>query len=91
MPVARPIPANVVDSQRHATTLHVPLPIGALAPCNVSFTVRHFRADGSHVDEADGSITLTPAEFGALPSFAAFYEELKVAVHAKRATYDPAP
>lgn len=88
MPVHRPIPANVVDSQRHATSLNVPLPIGELAPCNVGFTVRHFRADGTHVDEADGSITLTPAEFGALPSFAPFYEELKAAVHAKRATYD---
>lgn len=88
MPLPRPTPSPVVDSQRHATRLHIPLPIGALAPCQVDFTVRHTREDGTHYDEADGSVTLTPAEFGALPSFAAFYNELRAAVHAKRAEYD---
>lgn len=88
MPLPRPNPAAVVDSQRHATRLTVPLPIGALAPCEVAFTVRHTREDGTHYDEPDGSVTLTPQEFGALPGFAQFYDSVRAAVHAKRAQYD---
>lgn len=88
MPLPRPTPSPVAESQRHATHITIPLPIGALAPCAVDFTVRHTREDGTHYDEADGSCTLTPQEFGALPSFAAFYDELRAAVHAKRSAYD---
>lgn len=88
MSLPRPTPSPVADSQRHATRLNIPLPIGAPAPCEVEFTLRHTREDGTHYDEADGSITLTPQEFGALPSFAALYNELRACAHAKRTTYD---
>lgn len=91
MPIDRPNPAPVVESARHCTALSIPLPIGELAPCQASFTLRHTRDDGSTYDEADGSCSLTPAEFGALPSFGAFYQELRTALHTKRSTYDPAP
>lgn len=88
MPLPRPSPSPVVESVRHGTRLTVPIPIGGLAPCEVAFTVRHTREDGTHYDVADGTVTLTPAEFGALPSFAAFYSELRALAHAKRAQYD---
>lgn len=65
-----------------------PMPIGGLAPCDLSFTVRHTRQDGTHYDVPDGSVRITPEEFGALPSFNAFYEELRALAHAKRAEYD---
>lgn len=90
MPQNRPTPSPIVSSVRHCTAINIALPIGALAPCVASFTVRHTREDGSFEDVADGSVTLTPEEFGALPAFPAAYAQLRDAVHAKRATYDPA-
>lgn len=88
MPLPRPTPPPVASSLRHGTRLTVPIPIGGLAPCEVAFTVRHTLEDGTHYDEPDGTVTLTPQEFGALPSFGAFYAELRALAHAKRAQYD---
>lgn len=89
MPNALPIPSPIVSNIRHGTHLSVPIPIGGYAPCMVSFARRLERADGTVEIVPDGDVQLTPQEFGTLPAFAAFYEQLRDLAHAKRATHDP--
>lgn len=88
MPKDLPIPAAVVSNARHCTRLEIPIPIGALAECRAEFARRVEYSDGRVEIVADGSVTLTPQEFGALPAFAVAYVQLRDAVHAKRETYD---
>lgn len=91
MPKNLPIPAAVVSRTRHCTGLLFALPIGGELQCTASFTDRKTYADGSHADTADSSVTLSQQEIAALPAFLLAYSQLSAAVHAKRATYDPAP
>lgn len=89
MPKTLPLPAAVVSNERHCTRIEIPIPIGGLAPCIAHFSRHIVRDDGSTETVPDGSVTLSPQEFGALPAFGAAYAQLRDAVHAKRDAYDP--
>lgn len=91
MPQNLPLPSPVVSRARHCTALYFALPIGGELKCTASFTDRETMEDGTHFDSPEASVSLTHAEIAALPAFAAAYGQLSYAVHAKRATYDPAP
>lgn len=91
MPQALPRPVLAADPQREVTSISASKPIGGVLTGQVAFTVREQYVDGSHFDYPDGSVSFTLAELAALPSFAAFYAELRDAAYAKRAAYDPTP
>lgn len=89
MPKNLALPAAVVSNVRHCTRIEVPLTPGQLAPCVAHFSRRVELADGTVTVVPDGSVTISPEEFGALPAFPAAYAQLRDAVHAKRDSYDP--
>ncbi len=91
MPQSLPRPILAADPQREVTSIYASKPIGGVLTGNVTFTVREEYTDGSHFDYHDGSVGFTLAELAALPSFAAFYAELRDAAYAKRAANDPTP
>jgi hypothetical protein len=88
MPKDLPLPSAVVSNKRHCTRIEIPIPIGALSECRAEFSRRVEYEDGRVEIVADGSVTLTPQEFGALPAFGAAYAQLSAAVHSKREAYD---
>lgn len=88
MPKILDLPSTIVSNVRHCTLIEVPIPVGGLAPCVAHFARRIEHEDGTVKLVPDGSVTLTPEEFGALPAFPAAYVQLREAVHAKRDTYD---
>lgn len=89
MPQAIAKPVLVGQPARHVTSVHAGAPIGGTLAGNVVFTTRETYEDGTHFDYGDGSVAFTLAELAALPSFAAFYTELRDAAYAKRLAQTP--
>lgn len=88
MPQSLPLPPSVTGRARHCTRIVFTLPVGGAPTCQADFTVREGLSDDTVRDLPDGSITLSAQELAALPVFTDAYEQLRDAVHAKRASYD---